>query len=102
MTTVADRSQALALADQVVRERLVACAQMLPPITSIYSWQGEIEQAEEFLLLLKTPADRYPDLEHRLHQIHPYDEPEILALPATQVSATYLDWAVVQTRSQSL
>jgi periplasmic divalent cation tolerance protein len=66
---------------------------VLPPITSYYRWQGSLQREAEFLLLLKLPSTAYPRLEQRLRQLHPYQEPEILAIPASHVSATYLAWA---------
>ncbi len=93
MTTVGSEADAHRLAHTLVAERYVACAQVLPPITSYYRWQGSLHTDSEFLLLLKLPSTAYPRLEQRLRQLHPYQEPEILALPAAQVSATYLAWA---------
>ncbi len=97
MTTVSSVEQGLRLARSLVEEGRVACAQVLPQITSLYRWQGQIEQEGEQLLLLKLPASRYPQLEARLAQIHPYEEPEVIALEAAAVSQTYLSWALQQT-----
>ncbi len=93
MTTVGSEAEAQRLAHTLVSERYVACAQVLPRITSYYRWQGSLQTDAEFLILFKLPATAYPRLEQRLRELHPYDEPEILALAATQVSATYLAWA---------
>ncbi len=98
MTTVSAPEQGRELARILVEERLVACAQVLPQIISLYRWQGQIEEESEFLVLLKLPASRYPQLQPRLHQIHPYEEPEVVALEATAVSASYLNWAIQQTQ----
>ncbi|MFS8854079.1 divalent-cation tolerance protein CutA [Synechococcus sp. H55.7] len=93
MTTVGSEAEAHRLAHTLVAERHVACAQILPGITSYYRWQGSLQTDAEFLLLFKLPATAYPRLEQRLRELHPYEEPEILAIPASQVSATYLAWA---------
>ncbi|MFS8794996.1 MULTISPECIES: divalent-cation tolerance protein CutA [unclassified Synechococcus] len=93
MTTVGSETEAHRLAHTLVAERYVACAQVLPGITSYYRWQGSLQTDAEFLILLKLPATAYPRLEQRLRELHPYAEPEILALAATQVSTTYLAWA---------
>lgn len=81
-----------AIARTLVSEGLAACVQVLPPMTSTYRWQGELCVDRECLVLLKTLADRYADLEARLRSLHPYDEPEIVALPAAEASAGYLAW----------
>jgi len=96
MTTVGSEAEAQHLAHILVAERYVACAQVLPGITSYYRWQGSLQTDAEFLILFKLPTTAYPRLEQRLRELHPYDEPEILALAATQVSATYLAWALDQ------
>lgn len=98
MTTVSTLEQGHQLARILVEERWVACAQVLPQITSVYRWQGQIEQDSEILLLLKLPASRYPPFQARLHQIHPYEEPEVVALEAMAVSPSYLNWAIQQTQ----
>lgn len=96
MTTVGSEAEAHRLAHTLVAEGCVACAQVLPKITSYYHWQGSLQTDSEFLILFKLPATAYPRLEQRLRTLHPYDEPEILALSATQVSKTYLAWALDQ------
>ncbi|MEN9203088.1 MAG: divalent-cation tolerance protein CutA [Thermostichus sp. DG_1_6_bins_120] len=96
MTTVGSPTVAQQLAHTLVAERCAACAQVLPGITSFYHWQGSLQTDAETLILFKLPAAAYPQLEHRLRQLHPYDEPEIVALAAAQVSPTYLAWALEQ------
>ena len=98
MTTVGSVEQGLRLARSLVEEGRVACAQVLPQITSLYRWQGQIEEEGEQLLLLKLPASQYSQLETRLAQLHPYEEPEVIALAATAVSQSYLRWALQQTQ----
>ncbi len=84
-------------AHALVRERLCACVNILPPMRSIYPWQGEIENTSEILCILKTTAARFPQLEARLRELHTYDVPEIIALRAESVSQSYLAWALQET-----
>jgi periplasmic divalent cation tolerance protein len=81
-----------------VEERLAACAQVLGPLTSTYRWQGAVETADEWYCHLKTTAERWPALEARLRALHPYDVPEIIALPIAAGSRAYLDWITAETR----
>ncbi len=91
-TTVDSADTARELAQGLVQARLAACVQVVGPIHSVYWWQGQVESAGEFLLLIKTREDLYPRLESWLHEHHPYQVPEILAVPVTRGSAAYLDW----------
>ncbi|MDX2273732.1 MAG: divalent-cation tolerance protein CutA [Cyanobacteriota bacterium] len=100
MTTVATSDQAERLATALVEEEWVACAQILPSMQSIYRWQGSLERSSEQLILLKTTAAAYVGVEQRLRQLHPYQEPEILAIPASAVSSSYLAWVLEQTASR--
>jgi periplasmic divalent cation tolerance protein len=93
MTTVSKQEEGQVLARHLVEERLVACAQVLPPMQSVFRWQGQVTAETESLILLKLPAEAYPRLERRLRELHPYSEPEIIALDASQVSSSYLQWA---------
>lgn len=85
--TAADR-----LARLLVQERLAACVQALPGLRSTYRWEGELQQSDESLLLVKTTAERYPALERTLAAHHPYDLPEILAVDAAAGLPAYLRW----------
>lgn len=71
---------------------LAACVNRVGPLRSTYRWQGKLRDDAEFLLVIKTSPRRYPRLERRLSEIHPYDLPEIVALPVTRGSAEYLAW----------
>ena len=75
-----------------VQARLAACAQVAGPVASTFWWEGGIERAEEWLVLLKLPADRYGELAAFIAERHSYDEPEIVALPILTGSASYLSW----------
>ena len=88
---------AASLARTLVEERLAACANLVPQIRSIYRWQGEICDDAETLLILKTTTARYPELEARIQELHPYDVPEVIQLPIQAGSAAYLGWLVEQT-----
>ncbi|MEO0651836.1 MAG: divalent-cation tolerance protein CutA [Planctomycetota bacterium] len=92
LVTAPDRGTAEALARDVVERRLVACANLLPGVTSVFRWEGRVDTEEEVLLVLKTTAERLGALETRLHEQHPYDVPEFVALPAAHVSGPYLGW----------
>lgn len=81
-----------AAARTLVDERLAACVSVLDPMTSIYRWQGTIEEARERQVLLKTTAARVDALTARLTALHPYDVPEILVLPIGQGGERYLAW----------
>ncbi len=97
-TTTDSRAEAVELGRAAVAARLAACAQVAGPVASTYWWEGEMEQAEEWLVLMKLPADRYADLAALLTRLHSYDEPEIIALPITAGSPSYLGWITDETR----
>jgi periplasmic divalent cation tolerance protein len=90
--TAPDAQVALRLARGLVEERLAACAQVLPGMTSVYRWQGQVHEEAEVLLVAKTTAARLPELEAWLREAHPYDTPECLALAPQRVEARYLAW----------
>lgn len=91
-TTVSEKEDAEKLARAVVGEKLAACVQIIPQITSVYFWKDEIQKDSEFLLLIKTFAEKYASLEKFLLANHPYEVPEIVAVEAEKVSTGYLDW----------
>lgn len=97
-TTTDTRAEAVELARGAVAARLAACAQVAGPVASMYWWEGEIRREEEWLVMLKLPADRYDDLAEFLTQEHSYDEPEIVATPIVTGSAGYLEWLHEETR----
>lgn len=91
-TTTESKEEALAIGRALVERRLAACVQVVGPISSIYWWEGEVEAAEEFLCLIKTSSAAYDELEAAVKEVHPYDTPEILAVPVTAGNADYLRW----------
>jgi periplasmic divalent cation tolerance protein len=92
LTTTDSREAAVVVADAVVQARAAACAQIVGPIFSTYWWQGAVERAEEWQVLMKTTAERYPDLEKAVRAAHTYDVPEIIATPIISGGADYLGW----------
>ena len=92
LTTVAKKSDAASLARRLVSEKLAACVTTLPAAKSCYVWKNKLCSETEFLLVIKTLTRHFPRLEKRLREIHPYECPEILGLPASRVSRTYLAW----------
>jgi periplasmic divalent cation tolerance protein len=99
-TTVDSRAEAVELAHAAVEARLAACAQVTGPIVSAYWWEEGIERAEEWLIMLKLPADRFDDLAGFLGERHSYDEPEIIAMPIVAGTPGYLDWLMMETRTR--
>jgi len=92
ITTTETKEDAERLAHLLVERDLAACVQLLPQITSIYRWQGRLEQAGESLLLIKTTRQAYPRLEAAIKENHPYQTPEIIALPVEAGADDYLSW----------
>lgn len=99
LSTCPDADAADRLARALVGEGLAACVSALPGVVSTYRWKGEVEQATEVQLLIKTTADRLPALTERLAGLHPYELPEILAVEAAAGLPAYLDWVAAQTRA---
>lgn len=91
-STFAGRTEAEAAAAELVDRRLVACAQVSGPVLSVYRWQGTTERSEEAALVLKTTRERYAEVEAALLKLHPYETPEIVAVPIIAGSARYLHW----------
>ena len=96
-TNAPDREVAGRIADALVAKRLAACVNLLAGCTSVYRWEGEVERAEEVPMLIKTRAARYPEVEATIRQLHPYELPEIIAVPLTQGLPDYLQWVAEQT-----
>ena len=96
-TTTDSRAEAMELGHAAVEARLAACAQVAGPVASTYWWEGGIERAEEWLVLLKLPAARLGELTAFLTERHSYDEPEIIALPIVAGSPSFLSWLSEET-----
>ena len=99
ITNCPDEEVANRIALALVEEQLAACVNLLPRVQSVYRWQGAIESASEVPLLIKTTAGRYTELEAAIRELHPYDVPEIIALPIAQGLPAYLDWLAAETRA---
>ncbi|WP_432138814.1 MULTISPECIES: divalent-cation tolerance protein CutA [unclassified Streptomyces] len=97
LTTTDTADKARALASGAVEARVAACAQIDGPVTSVYRWQGAVQAEQEWRVLYKTTAERYPDLEAHLRSVHDYDTPEIIATPVTHGSDAYLAWVSEET-----
>ena len=101
-TTLPDRDAANRIGRRLVEERLAACAQVVGPVASVYWWQGEVESAGEWYCHLKTTASRVDALIARIRELHPYETPEIVALPVTEGDAAYLRWIADSVTDASL
>ncbi len=99
-TTVETPEQAAALARQLVQDQVAACIQVLGPLESHYRWQGRLEQAQEWLLLIKTTEQALPRLQQRLVQLHPYEVPQVIVLPVQSGHGPYLQWVEENTRAE--
>ena len=91
-TTTATAEDAGKIAAALVEERLAACVQIVEPITSVYRWQGRVEEEKEVLLLIKSARDLVPRIAELLDRIHPYEVPELIATPIEEGSSVYLSW----------
>lgn len=91
-TTFATAEDAAKVARSLIAERLVACAQIIPAVTSMYFWEEELKREAEVMLLLKTTVDSWVALRDRLTALHPYDTPEIIAMTVSHASFEYATW----------
>lgn len=92
LTTCATQADAARLARALVERRLAACVNIVPNISSVYRWQGAIEESTEWLLVIKTAAALLENLKNELPQMHPYEVPELVALNILDGSESYLNW----------
>jgi periplasmic divalent cation tolerance protein len=91
-TNLPDREAATRLAHGLVEQRLAACVNVLGACTSVYRWKGEVEEAQEVPVLIKTRASRYAEVEAGIRGLHPYELPEIIAVPVVRGLPDYLEW----------
>ena len=91
-TTTATKEQAEKIVQHLVETKLAACVQINGPITSIYRWKGKVENAQEWLCLIKTREDLFDKVEAAIKSQHPYETPEIIAVPIVKGSKEYLNW----------
>jgi periplasmic divalent cation tolerance protein len=92
MVTCGSEEEALKIAYALVEDHLAACVNLVAPIRSIYRWEGKIWDEKEWLLIIKTQVKRFDELEKRVKSHHSYACPEIISLPITEGSSTYLNW----------
>lgn len=102
LTNLPDAASAQALAALLVEERLAACVNILAPARSVYRWQGRIVDGEEVPLLIKTSRARYAALEAAIRSHHPYELPEIIAVPIELGLPEYLAWVDAETTASTL
>ena len=99
--TAGNAEEAERLANMLVEKHLAACVQILPSIQSVYWWQDKIERQPEILLLVKTLSSKFAELESEVRTIHSYETPEIVAVPISAGSESYLEWLRVSASRQS-
>jgi periplasmic divalent cation tolerance protein len=100
-TTIETKEQAQTIAKHLVEAKLAACVQIVGPITSIYRWKGKVENAPEWLCLIKTQDNLYSKVEAAIKSHHPYETPEIIAVPIVKGSKEYLQWISEETENKT-
>jgi periplasmic divalent cation tolerance protein len=98
LTNLPDRATAERLAGALIEARVAACVNILAPCRSVYRWKGAVQHDEEHPLLIKTTAERYAELERAVRAGHPYELPEIIAVPIERGLPAYLDWVAAETK----
>lgn len=99
ITTIETEADASELVRSLVESRLCACGQVLGPIQSTYWWKGKLEKSNEYLCILKTKSDKYPEVEQHIRELHPYENPEIIVTGIEGGSEPYLEWIEEETKS---
>ena len=100
LTNVPDHALATALARALIDQRLAACVNIGAPVQSIYHWRARIETGHEVPVVIKTRSALYTNVEDAIRKIHPYDTPEIIAIPVIEGDARYLDWLATETAAR--
>ncbi|MFC1844988.1 divalent-cation tolerance protein CutA [Thermodesulfobacteriota bacterium] len=96
LTTLEHKADAEKIAKSLVKKRLAACVQIVGPLTSYFHWQGKLDSAAEYLCLIKSRDDLFAELETEIINLHPYEVPEILAMPITHGNKDYLNWLAAE------
>jgi len=91
-TSVEDKEVADKIGETLLKKRLAGCVQIMGPVLSMYWWKGSVERAEEWLCLIKSERSLYSQLEKAIRKVHPYETPEIIAVPVACGSEDYLEW----------
>jgi periplasmic divalent cation tolerance protein len=92
IVTTAGREEAETIVQRLLEAKLIACANIIGPVSSHFHWSGKIEKAEEYLILMKSRKDLFEKLSETVKALHSYEVPEILALPVVEGSKAYMDW----------
>ena len=92
IVTTASKQEAESIAQRLLRERLIACANIIGPVSSFFNWSGKMEKAEEYLILMKSREDLFEKLAENVTALHSYEVPELLVLPIVDGSKAYLNW----------
>jgi periplasmic divalent cation tolerance protein len=92
VTTTENRQDAEKISGILIEKKLAGCIQIAGPITSVYRWKGQVETAEEWQCIIKSRSNLYGDIEKAIKSVHPYEVPEIIALPLLKISMDYRDW----------
>lgn len=92
LSTASSSEEGIGIGRRLVEERLAACVNVVASARSLYWWQGQLQETDEAVLMIKTRRDRYPELERRLQDLHSYSVPEIVAVPIAAGLAAYLGW----------
>ena len=98
MCTFPDAEEARQIGTQLVEMQAAACVNLIPQVESIYRWDGKVKNNAEVLALFKTTANNFPELQARIDQLHPYDVPEVIAVPIERGAPAFLSWISEVTR----
>lgn len=96
--TVPDKRVAKEISQHIIKHRLAACVSAIDRVESVFSWDGEMEKEKEILLMIKTLRVNFEPIKHLISDLHPYQVPEIIALPIVDCSKEYLQWLVHETK----
>lgn len=100
LVTAATADEARRIAAQLIERQQAACVNVVDAVRSIYRWEGAVRDDAEVLLIIKTTAERYPEVERSVRELHSYDVPEVIALPLVQGSSPYLEWLTASVRRE--
>jgi len=101
LVTSKDKQEAEKISQLLLKERLIACANIVSPVTSFFHWVGKIERAEECLVVMKSRRDLFGQVAEHVKRVHSYEVPEVLAVPIVDSSKAYLDWMSVVLKPKS-
>jgi len=101
LSTAGSEDEAREIAEVLVERRLAACVNIVPQIESVYHWQGKVESSREWLLVIKTTAERFPEVRATVQELHSYELPECIAVAVEEGSAAYLHWITDSVKGKS-